>query len=316
MGGTLTGGPFSFCVGDGVADNLAAGSISLTGSTGANNQWLVTDSEGNILGLPPMPSAVDFDGAGVGACLVWHLSYEDSLVGLEAGLNANDLQGCFDLSNPVTVNRDAEGGACDAGADACPIPSEATITFQSMTRLTLDWEEVDGAESYIIQARIKGSNQWAVTASLESSSARVRAVPDRDFEYRIKTVCADGESEYSPVYEFNTTGGLVGDTAESRSAEQSDADLILTDVGMTKTVEVAPNPFTDGLQVKYEVATENTLLSIYHINGKKVYEQYLAVDNVVHTIEGTNLENGFYILSIQEEGQQAINLRIIKQNRF
>ncbi|WP_461443508.1 T9SS type A sorting domain-containing protein, partial [Maribacter sp.] len=48
---------------------------------------------------------VDFDGAGAGTCLIWYLRYEDGLVGAEMGLNANDLMGCFDLSNSVEVVR-------------------------------------------------------------------------------------------------------------------------------------------------------------------------------------------------------------------
>jgi hypothetical protein len=103
--GTLEGGPFEFCVGDGVADNLMAGDITLTGNSGGNSQWLVTEEDGTILGLPPMPSAVDFDGAGVGTCLIWHLSYDGDIEGLAAGMNANDLEGCFSLSNPIAVDR-------------------------------------------------------------------------------------------------------------------------------------------------------------------------------------------------------------------
>ena len=72
-GGTLAGGPFEFCAGDGEADNIPADAITLTGNSGPNSQWVVTDDQGNILGLPPSFDAVDFDGAGVGNCLVWHL---------------------------------------------------------------------------------------------------------------------------------------------------------------------------------------------------------------------------------------------------
>jgi len=63
-GGTLVGGPFEFCVGDGVADNVSG--ITLSGNSGTNSQWVVTDEDGKILGLPPMPGVVDFDGAGGG----------------------------------------------------------------------------------------------------------------------------------------------------------------------------------------------------------------------------------------------------------
>jgi len=51
-----------------------------------------------------MPGIVDFDEAPPGVCLIWSVSY-DELVGAYVGANANDLEGCFDLSNPIEVNR-------------------------------------------------------------------------------------------------------------------------------------------------------------------------------------------------------------------
>ena len=97
-GGVVAGGPYEFCVGDDVADMVA--DVTLEGNSGSNSQWVVTDEEGNILGLPPTPDAVDFNGAGAGTCLIWHLSFEDGLTGLEVGNNAlTDLDGCYDLSD-------------------------------------------------------------------------------------------------------------------------------------------------------------------------------------------------------------------------
>jgi hypothetical protein len=105
-GGTISGGPFNFTI-DGTAD-FASG-ITLDGTaTGTNSTWVVTDANGNILGLPPTIAAlegVDFDGAGVGVCLIWYLRFEDGLQGAMIGENASDLQGCFSLSNSITVNR-------------------------------------------------------------------------------------------------------------------------------------------------------------------------------------------------------------------
>ncbi len=104
--GTINGGPFVFEV-DGVPD-LVSG-ITLDGTaTGTNSTWVITDDQGVILGLPPTLAdveGVDFDGAGAGVCLIWYLRYEDDLVGAEVGMNANDLMGCFSLSNSITVTR-------------------------------------------------------------------------------------------------------------------------------------------------------------------------------------------------------------------
>ena len=105
-GGTINGGPFNFTV-DGTPDMVSG--ITLDGTqTGTNSTWVITDDAGNILGLPPTLAdveGVDFDGAGPGVCLIWYLRFEDGLQGAEVGMNANDLQGCFGLSNSITVTR-------------------------------------------------------------------------------------------------------------------------------------------------------------------------------------------------------------------
>ncbi|MBQ4818438.1 T9SS type A sorting domain-containing protein [Aquimarina sp. MMG016] len=116
-GGEIEGGPFTFCV-DGEVDNVS--DISLSGNAGNNSTWVITDDQGLILGLPPTIEAVegvDFDGAGAGVCLIWHLSYEDGLEGLEPGNNAlTDLSGIYDLSNSISVTRnDPDGGEITGG---------------------------------------------------------------------------------------------------------------------------------------------------------------------------------------------------------
>lgn len=104
--GTITGGPFTFFV-DGNPD-FVSGVASDANAVGTNSNWIVTDDQSNILGLPPTLSdleGVDFDGAGVGVCLIWYIRFEDGLSGLAVGESANELEGSFDLSNSITVNR-------------------------------------------------------------------------------------------------------------------------------------------------------------------------------------------------------------------
>jgi len=83
-------------------------SLDSSNAVGPNSTFVITDEEGKILGLPPTLEAVegvDFDGAGVGVCFIWYLRYEEGLVGLEADLDVDDLEGCFSLSNSIEVNR-------------------------------------------------------------------------------------------------------------------------------------------------------------------------------------------------------------------
>lgn len=104
-GGTLEGGPFEFCVDDGDADNIPDGSISLSGNIGTIFQWIVTDTNGNILGNPANYSNVNFDIAGVGNCLIYNLSSFESVQGVQVGNNISDITGCFELSNAIQVVR-------------------------------------------------------------------------------------------------------------------------------------------------------------------------------------------------------------------
>jgi len=116
-GGIISGGPFTFTVGDGVADNVSG--VTITGTVGETNQWIVTDDQRNILGLPPTPEAVDFDGAGAGSCFIYNVTYNGSIAGLAANQSLSDLRGDFDLSNSIEVIRNevvvVDGGTISGG---------------------------------------------------------------------------------------------------------------------------------------------------------------------------------------------------------
>ena len=111
---------------DGTPDPL---DVTLDGTAaGANAAWVITDADANILALPPAPP-FDLDGAGVGTCLIWYLRFEDGLQGAAVGNNAAaDLVGCFDLSNPLTVERVGDTGAAVSTGDIS-MPSGATTRY-------------------------------------------------------------------------------------------------------------------------------------------------------------------------------------------
>ncbi|MEM9258083.1 MAG: T9SS type A sorting domain-containing protein, partial [Bacteroidota bacterium] len=97
----------SICV-DGVADPLE---VVMSGETsGSNSTFVITDDANNILAIPGNNGPFDLDPAGPGTCLIWYLTFEDGLQGAAVGQNANDLVGCFDLSNPITVVRNEPSG--------------------------------------------------------------------------------------------------------------------------------------------------------------------------------------------------------------
>jgi hypothetical protein len=187
-GGLLTSGPFEFCVGDGVPDHVSG--IELTGQSGPHSQWVVTDDANNILSLPVSPDSVNFDGGGPGICLIWHISFEDGLSGLETGHNLlTDLSGCFGLSNPITVIRhQPEGGELTGG------PFEFCVG--------------DGIPDHVSGILLSGNSgpnsQWVVTDELNS----ILSLPQSIDYVNIEGV-GPGISQIWHITFFDTLSGLV-----------------------------------------------------------------------------------------------------------
>ena len=102
------------CV-DAQADPISVDIAS--GSVGSNFGFIITDAATDeILGLPSN-GPFNLNGAGVGTCEIWYVRYESDFGGNVVGNNLADLTGCFDLSNPVSVIREA----ADAGTIAIDI---------------------------------------------------------------------------------------------------------------------------------------------------------------------------------------------------
>lgn len=197
LGGVLAGGPFEFCVGDSIADMIPAGAITLTGNLG-NSQWVVTDTLGNILGLPSMPSDVNFDDAPAGVCLVWHLSFVDSLGGAEVGMNANDIAGCFSLSNPITVNRNQPVGGTIAGGP-----------FQFCVGDSIADMIPEGAVT--LSGNVGSNSQWVVTDDLGTIIGLPASPFDVNFEDAPEGICF--------LWHLSFEDGLQGAVIDSSASD-------------------------------------------------------------------------------------------------
>lgn len=149
-GGTLSGGPYNFTV-DGIPDMITTIALDDTNLNGNNQTYVITDDARNILGVPPTLEAVmgvDFDGAGVGSCYVYHLTYSTDLGGLEMGGNLDDLTGLFDLSNFIVVNRNALNAGILSGG---PFMFSVDGTPDMVSGITLDATDITGTnQGYVI----------------------------------------------------------------------------------------------------------------------------------------------------------------------
>ncbi len=103
-----------------------------SGSIGTNRGFIVTDASNNqILGLSSN-NHFNLNGAGTGICEIWYVRYENDFGGNRIGNTLDDLTGCFDLSNPVRIIREA----ADAGTIA--IDAAATGNPNNTTSIAAD----------------------------------------------------------------------------------------------------------------------------------------------------------------------------------
>ncbi|MFD2565491.1 hypothetical protein [Aquimarina rubra] len=212
--GTISGGPFEFDV-DGEADMVSGITLDASTAFGENSTWVITDDQGNILGMPPTLEAVEgvnFDGAGAGTCLIWYARYNGAVTGLEMGMNANDITGDFDLSNSITVvrNQVVNAGSISGG----PFEFDVDGTPDMVSGITLDDTNAFGTNS-----------TWVITDEMNNILGRpgtLEMVQGVDFNAAGPGTCFIWYARYeddSNIATAATVGEITGTFDLSNSIE-------------------------------------------------------------------------------------------------
>ncbi len=179
----------SLCLG-GINANTTV-NVDLAGEVGESSQWLVTDEAGIILAISSS-ATFDFENAGNGTCLIWHLSYNGEVLGLVIGENANNLGGCIDLSNPITVIRNCVDGGLLGTSDP----------------LSLCADDADNLYSFNVSNNKGEATQWVITDSegviVDLPGSSPFTIPVDDTQYTVWILS----------YVDNLTGLSVGSRVE------------------------------------------------------------------------------------------------------
>ena len=134
----------TICVVDDIEDAIT---VDLIGASGTNSAWVITDTLGVIMTIDTTNTFV-FDGEEAGVCLIWHLSFEEGLVGAELGQNANDLEGCFDLSNPIQVTKEI---GCGPPPPPCEVMAGSIVSQTGTDQISICADD-DIEETIIVTA--------------------------------------------------------------------------------------------------------------------------------------------------------------------
>ena len=323
-GGTISGGPFTFIVGDGTPD-FATG-VTLSGHKGDRSQWVVTDAQNNILALPNSVGAVNFDGSGTGVCFIWHLSYSDGLSGLATGNKTSALSGEFDFSNSIMVRRNpadggGDGGDCAFGAPMASPLSTISEEYENIFILGTGGPAFDNVRKFDIHWNLEndGLYQFSVNTS--------NGVPNwyNDFTPNVTHNFASSQPEitisgsgfagfdgayYVAVHQGNfvmvsKSGGFTIYFSKTATAPDCDAMLVsrnafnnLQQPTEAFNVWASPNPAQGYFNVLMNKEATSSIIHITDLSGKNYRTESVQNGNSVIRVSTVGLSSGVYILEV------------------
>ncbi len=305
----LVGGgtEISTCAGDG-ADDLIDVEVVGTG-VGTNNGWVITDNAtGEILGLPAAPP-FNLEGAGAGICGVWYIRYEDGLTGLTVGADVAGLSGCFDLSNPVLVDR--------SGVDGAAIQLVGGGTEISTCA-------GDGADDLInvevVGTGVGTNNGWVITDNATGEILGLPAAPPFNLEGAGAGVCA----VWYIRYEDGLTGLTVGADVAGLSGcfDLSNPVLVnrFTDGDCTLSVSdfdnlgvsIFPIPAKDVLSVQInDVVLGDVDIQLFNMLGQQVKANNGVKSSDAILMNVSDLQSGLYVLYVVNEAGRSASVQQI-----
>ena len=125
------------------------------------------------------------------------------------------------LPNPVNVvlivaDKNNCGGATqeiDNGVPSltctsiCSAPTSLRTTDISDNEAILAWNGVNGSDSYTVQARQTGAQEWLEAIGFTETSIRFFDLsPCTEYEFRVRTQCGSDVSEFTEPFRFTTEG--------------------------------------------------------------------------------------------------------------
>lgn len=311
-GGTIEltddgGTDLEICAGDGVADPI---NVTLNDAEGDSSVWVITDADLSILDLVAAPP-FDLEGAGDGTCLIWHLSYTDSIGGAAVGLRADSLTGCFALSNPITVERDGVNGGDLELADGGD-----TITICA-------GDSISDAFDVTLTDTVGTGGAWVITdTSLEILG--LPAGPPFDLDNAGPGVCyvwylAVGSSSVGGAEVGQNAADLTGCFSLSDSItvfRDTSADCATTSVApplADNQVKLFPNPVDNLLNLDLADLTRGaTVIELTDATGRMIEQRRLQAANGRQTFDLSEEPVGVYFIRVTNDGK-SLTRQVVKQ---
>ena len=286
----------SICTSDSILNTL---DILLQNTHADSTKWVVTDTSGTIISISDSLD-VDLKILSPGICLIWHLSYKDSILHLNEGQNKAQIEGCFDFSNPIRIQKDSVNGGLLTLIDG---PTETTIcTGDSLP---------DALEVTLID-QFGPLSSWIITDTLGEILALPMA-PPFDLEGADPGVCQIWHLSHSDTlinvdigkslsgimgcFNFSNPITVIRDSSAA-VCQTSSLESFRIDHRLT----IHPNPTSGWIKLRLQVPhlIKTTFIQVLNLMGQVYFEQtFPASFNNEFELDLSNLPNGTYFVTVR-----------------
>ena len=170
------------------------------------------------------------------------------------------------------------------------------------TTVMLEWEELQGAEEYIVQlAKDDVFNTGLQEDTVETTFKTFSDLESGETYYwRIRGIDQYGMGDFSEIWNFTIkSSGIFDNTAEE-----------------IEYLQAYPNPFTDDVELRYFVKEpSNIRIMIFDAAGRQLADDARGIESGERSFrwQPENLPQGTYILTIATEtGSMSIKLNLVK----
>ncbi len=212
---------------NGVEYNPSLSGITLSGGRlNVNNSMMLLMDNCDYSGCYP-PFSIEVNEVGVNDVQVcWisdnpdnQISIEYRLAGagfwsfienIESPFHLTGLQACDEYEfrlisvcqGNITVFSDIHSFSSDG---CCSAPDEFEFSATNAT-INISWNAITAAEAYLLEFRVMGSSSWNEQLLVGNNFAVPNLEECTEYEFRVKTICANEESAYSEIMNYYTLG--------------------------------------------------------------------------------------------------------------
>ncbi len=214
------------------------------------------------------------------------------------------------IDNPCSVSEYAFGEVEDYciniidGTVPCNTPTGLDTTMVGLTSANLSWTNEANATGYLVRYKTAVDTGWTETMAATDSISLVDLEKCTNYEVQVKTICNNGQSDYSNSLAFKTDCSMS-------TNDLSDA---------FKELNIIPNPFYETVNVGFSFRNQQNGVVVELLNhfGQTIQSKalkQLSGDYQNIQFDGRNLEAGLYIVRIKTVNGKSIARKLLKVNR-